>query len=291
MTNEIASQLEVFLSAHDLSEHTRRAVRADVRKFAAWFSTANNEPLDPKRITVRDVADFRNHLQLVRRQAVATVNRALVTIRRFLNHLVQAGVLASNPAIAVKELRRMPSSPKGLAPAEVRRIMREIELRQDHRTGAILGLMLYSGLRVSDVIGIQTDDLLMNQRSGHVICRRGKGNKQRTVPLSAEARRLLTAYMDVRPSVASPCLFIGERGPLTDDGVRTLCRKYSAICGVPFTPHTLRHTFAHRFLTVNNNDLVALAQILGHENLNTTALYTKRTQEDLQSGVDQLRFE
>ena len=289
--SDLPTLVDGFLSAHDYSRHTDRAIRADLGKFAAWFTSANNEPFDLSRVTVRDVADFREHLARMRRQSVATTNRALVSIRRFLGHLVQCGAIPENPAESVAELRRMPTVPKGLCMSEVRKIMREIELRQDRRAGGILGVMLFGGLRVSDVVGLKLGDVTITPRSGQVICRHGKGNKLRIVPLPVEARRLLSIYLECRPPVQQSAVFIGERGPLTDDGVRATCSRYSAITGVSFSPHTLRHTFAHRFLATSNNDIVALAQILGHESLNTTAIYTKRSQDELQQRVDELRYE
>ena len=137
-----------FLSANDFSRHTSRQSRLTLRKFIHWFSTANGERFDPARGDRRDVADFREHLARVRRQAVATTNRALVSIRRFL--AASGGVwcpLSANPAESVKELRRMPILPKGLSTSEVRKILREIELRQDHKAGACIGLMLHAGLQ------------------------------------------------------------------------------------------------------------------------------------------------
>ena len=128
------------------------------------------------------------------RSVVATVNRALVTVRRFLRHLVQSGAVSANPAEAVKELRRMPILPKGLSTSEVRKILREIELRQDHKAGACIGLMLHAGLRASEVVGLELDDVTVAPRSGQIVCRHGKGNKQRIVPLSVEARRVRQAY-------------------------------------------------------------------------------------------------
>jgi len=219
------------------------------------------------------------------------VNRALVSIRRFLAYLVQQNMLSANPATAVKELRRTPTAPKGLTTAQVRRIMREIEIRQDRRAGGLVGLMVHAGLRVSDVVGLELSDALINHRSGSVVCRHGKGNKQRTVPLSREARRLLAAYLEVRPAVTTDRVFVGERGALSDDGVRAVCSKYAAICGVTFTPHTLRHTFALRYLQQSENDLTGLAQILGHENLQTTSIYVQQSEAQLQSRVEDLRFE
>ena len=287
---EIGALLDEYLAGRDCSGHTAKAIRCDLAKFVRWFETANQERFDVRRVTVRDIADFREHCHRVRRQAVATVNRSLVSIRRFLGHLVQSGGISSNPAEAVKELKRMPSVPKGLSTPEVRKVMREVELRGDLRACAILNLMLFGGLRVGDVVGLDLDDVVIGERSGQLTYRRGKGHKQRIVPLPLEARRALAQYLESRPPSGSGVLFLGERGPLTEDGVRAICAKYSACSGVFFTPHVLRHTFAHRYLD-SGGDIASLAQILGHENLNTTAIYTRRTEEELARMSDNVRYE
>lgn len=279
-----------FLADHDFAADTRRAFMNDLRKFARWFSPANREPFTTSRVTTRDVSDFRDYLRREQHQAVATVNRALVTLRKFFGWLADKGHVAGNPAKAVKELRRQALAPKGLQRSEVRKLLREVELRHDIRADAIFHLLLFTGCRVGDLVALELHDLMLAERSGSVVFRLGKGGKQRTVPLPLPARRAMQNYFDTRPPVESSLVFIGERGPLTDRGMRALCDKYSAITGIDLHPHLLRHTFAHQFLADTQNDIVALAQILGHESLNTTARYTKRTDQQLGEAADRLNY-
>jgi integrase/recombinase XerC len=262
----------------------------DLRKFAGWFSKTNNEPFKVGRVTTRDISDFKDHLRRNQQQAVATINRCLVTLRRFFGWLAEEGYIPANPVKKVKELRRQQLAPKGLEQSQVRRLLREIELRQDVRAGAIFSLFLYSGCRCGELVSLELSDLMLSERSGSVVFRLGKGNKQRTVPLPLPARRAIQLYLESRPPIQSARLFVGERGPLTDRGIRALCDKYSAIAGIKLFPHLLRHTMAHKFLEDNGNDLVGLAQILGHESLNTTAKYTKRTEKQLSEASERLNY-
>jgi len=239
-------------------------------------------------VTTRDVSDFKNHLRRDQEQAVATVNRALVTLRRFFGWLADQGHVSANPVKPVKELKRQQLAPKGMERQDVRRLLREVELRQDVRANAIFHLFLYTGCRCGDLVGLELDALQLGERSGTF--RFGKGAKERWVPLPLPVRRALQVYLETRPPVASEQVFIGERGPLTESGIRSLCDKYSALIGVRFHPHLLRHTFSHQYLADNPGDLVGLAGLLGHSDLNTTRRYVERTQQQLSEAAERLSY-
>src|SRR5437879_1812485 len=125
---EEASLFARFLEGHDFSVHTRRAFTNDVRKFARWFTSANRQRFLLKRVTVRDLIDFREAMRRDQQRSVATVNRNLVTLRRFFDWLVAQGHVQANPGKAVKELQRQPLAPKGLERSDVRKLLREVEL-------------------------------------------------------------------------------------------------------------------------------------------------------------------
>lgn len=157
-----------FLREQDISPHTAQALIMDVRKFAKWFSTANAEPWDVARVTVRDIADFRGYLHREKKQANSTVNRCLASLRKYFKWLSNQGHVVVNPTTGVKELRRQQLAPQGLTRAEVRKLLREVELRNDIRAKAIFSLALYSGPRLSDITFLELSDLSISERSGTV---------------------------------------------------------------------------------------------------------------------------
>jgi len=291
MTTSDHALFEQFLGVNDFAPNTVRALRLDFAKFVRWFESANAEPWSDARVTPRDLTDFRRHLREDRRQAVSTVNRCLVTLRRYFDFLAQKKVIESNPAEAVKELRRVQGRPKAIERNKVRKLLREATVRNDHRGLAVLSIMLYGGLRVGEVAALELADIDLGDRGGSVRVRNGKGGKERSVPLPAEARKAIRRYLDVRPGVRSARLLIGKgMEPLGTDGIRYMVRKYGIFAGINLHPHQLRHTMATEYLAANANDLVGLAQTLVHESIETTSRYTKRDDSALSQASERLSF-
>ena len=285
-----------FLDMLDVSPHTIDALLLDIRKFAKWFTTANSEPWDIERVTPRDITDYREYLQKEKRQAVSTINRNLASIRKYFKWLVQQDYMSVNPAQTVKELRKQPLAPQGLTRSEVRKLLREVELRKDIRNKAIFSLILYTGARLSDITYLELSDITISERTGTVFYRHGKGSKQRVVPLPLQARKAISQYLQSRPPVDSQRVFIGERGELNRRGIQAIFEKYRALTGIDnLHCHILRHTFSHTFLSSAENggaagNLVQLASLLGHESLNTTAIYTMNSIEQLAEAAERVGY-
>ena len=285
----IEGTLERFFDSKDYTESSRRAIRTDLFRFGRWYIRANNEPLDWSRVVTRDITDFREHMVRVEERSVSTVNRCLVMVRQVFAWLVHDGEISSSPAKNVKELRRQPLSPKGLSRSEARKLLREAEARQDFRAIALFHVMLYCGVRVSELVGIRFSDLELGERTGWAKIL-GKGNKLRMVPIPLPARRALADYIERRPPIDTEYVFVGERGMLTDRGVRNICRRYSAITSIHIHPHSCRHAFAKNFLQNSQNDLVSLAAVLGHQSLETTRRYVQRQDSELAAVSELVTF-
>ncbi len=241
-----------------------------------------------KKLTPSDLGHFRQYLSRDRGLKPASVNRKLQALRRFCRWALATGKLQANVAAQLKLARAARGTrPKGLIAAEVQSLLRaagQSRRALARRNYALLQLLLQAGLRVSEAAALRIEDLEIRERHGKVRTH-GKGNKERYVPLNATARRALQAYLDEREetSLHDP-LFLSDTG--TRWSVRamqwliTQLARRAHLTRIPVSAHTLRHTFALGYLQQNPGKLVELATLLGHESLDTTALYA------LPSGIE-----
>jgi len=301
------TELEDFLAylhTLDRSPHTLEAYQSDVKAFFNWLQMQLGREVLPTEVTPFDIQKYRDHLQAEGRKP-GSINRRLAALRAFFHWAVESGVVASNPANHVKVVRQVQHPPKALSKEAVYRLQRTAAARRQlaqarangHvtpslvnaiRDEAILNLLLYTGIRVSELVALRLSDVQIGQRSRKVIVHSGKGRKYREVPLHLQARKALQAYLDVRPQTEDDHLFVGQRGPLHTRGVQMRVTALGEAAGVPVTPHVLRHTLATRLLREGGADLVTTAALLGHENVTTTAVYTQPGEQDLVAVVDKL---
>lgn len=281
-----ASDLGVFtmLANQDISLNTKKAISSDLNHFLQWYKKVNGEVFSFSRLTVRDVSDYKSYCKEHLNLSANTINRRLVTIRNVCKLAVKTGAMMKNPAEEVKQLSLQPLAPKGLLQPELRALLKEIELRGSLRDRLIVELMCGAGLRVSEVVNLKRDAVSISERKGQIVVLHSKGGKTRVVPINANLREILKAYI----AKYSPAdrLIVGQRGALTTIAINKIVDVYAKKAGIKCTPHRLRHTFAYNYLRHQQGDLVGLAQILGHSSLNTTAIYTQHRLEDLCMRVE-----
>ncbi len=274
-----------YLFEQGKSQSTINQYRRGIAHFARWLEQTYGEAFDPAAVVPRDVADWKSHQQTVERAAPATINQRLTALSRFFQWAVANDHARTNPTSLVKQLRIEQAAPKALDKKQTRRLLRQVEREENRRDIALVTLLLETGLRISEALALTPADLEINERSGSVTVRRGKGGQTRTVPLTAEARRALSDYLESVSVGETEPLWVGQRGSLTDPaGIYKLLKNLAFRAGLDpdlVTPHVLRHTFATRYLERNPGDLRGLAALLGHRSLDTVMIYTQPTADEL----------
>jgi integrase/recombinase XerC len=289
---QLLQKFQDYLTLQDRSPATVRGYITDLNVFSRWLRR------DLSTLGPNDVREYRSVL-LKSGAAAQTVNRKLAAIAAFGSWAVQAGVLASNPALSVKSVENVQLAPKWLDKKErsdfvqsLKDDLQKSKLRYPRlwvlrlRDAAVIMLLINTGLRVSEVANLRISDILMTERKANLTVRAGKGRKQRQVPINTEARRLLDEWLSVRPDSGSEMLFIGQRGePMQVRSVQIAVMRIAEQAGLKdVTPHILRHTFAKSLLD-NGVSLEKVATLLGHESLDTTRIYVTPGERDLEEAV------
>jgi site-specific recombinase XerD len=254
-----------FLDSPSLSEGTRRAYRFDVDEFCRWLE-AERTALDD--VDVRTLVAYVGHLGSGRRRggklAPATISRKLAAVRALLRHAL-GPARVPDARLAPRRPRRLPEAPRE------QEIARELAALEGDgplalRNRALVELVYSAGLRSAEAVGLDLGDVDFEQELVHV--RRGKGGKERVVPLGEEAAHWLARYLhDARPALArgaQDAFFVSARGKRLDT---------STLRRLAPHPHRLRHAFATHLLE-GGADLRTIQELLGHSSLSTTQVYS-----------------
>ena len=270
------------------SPHTCRCYRRDLEEFENFLRSSGTD-LSPRggveiekvdRIIIRKYLSF-----LHRKNKKSSIARKISTLRSFFKYLVREQMISSNPAKSVSSPKVEKTLPTTLTVDEAFRLMEspksisekpspEGSRKKSLRDQAILELLYSSGLRVSELVGLNSNQLDLDLGIVRVM---GKGRKERIVPVGLKAIEVLKAYLEERGMVEGeePIFINSLRGRLTARSVGRLVKKYSRHSGIfrKISPHSLRHTFATHLLDAGA-DIREIQEMLGHSSLSTTQRYT-----------------
>jgi integrase/recombinase XerD len=271
-----------------LARNTLEAYRSDLLQYGRFLGEREVCAVDAGAV---DVTDFLTRLATghgeQRPSSPATIHRKSACLRSFYRHLRREGLRDSDPTATLSAPRKNRKLPHVLTRGEVERLLSQPRGTDPHalRDRALLELMYACGLRASEAIGLELNDVDVEER---VLRARGKGSKERLVPIGQAAARAVGLYLErgraalVKGS-AETALFVNFRGgQLTRQGLYKIVRRHAVTAGLAdrMSPHTLRHTFATHLLA-GGCDLRSVQEMLGHADVSTTQLYTHLSSERL----------
>lgn len=317
----IITFLEYLLQERAFSEYTGRCYGVDLRQYLVWVTEEQNLTLDvsvesaawqryslgerdvaghvgPESITEHlinaDTEYLRSFLAYLAESnySPATMARKIATLRSFYKWLERQGAIDSNPMTLIRTPRQKKRLPKAIDVHEVEKLLSapNDQTLLGARDRAILETLYSTGIRVSELVGINFDDI---DETGQAIVIRGKGRKERIVPLGTHAMAAIAQYTKTMqansiPSEAVDPLFINKhKTRLSTRSVRRKVSKYLEQVGLDpsISPHTLRHSFATHLLD-NGADLRSVQELLGHQSLSTTQVYTHLTTKRMRESYD-----
>ena len=267
------------------SANTIASYMRDIRQFSEWLSKEKVQILD---VVQLNISDYLTYLQ-EQGKSGATASRSLASLKNFYAYVVTAGFLEESPVTAEIHVERGEKKlPKILTGKEVELLLAQPSCTdaKGFRDKAMLELMYATGIRVTELIELDVDDV--NLELGIVKCSSAK--KTRSIPLYPAALKALSAYLrDVRPGMISDAsetaLFVNvSGGRMSRQGFWKILKHYQAKAGIEkeITPHTLRHSFAVHLLE-NGADLGSLQELMGHSDISSTQMYTHMINQKLKN--------
>ena len=263
------------------SDNTVSAYMNDLNKYEEFLK---NDILES------DAEDLEKYLKYIGGMQSTTVAHKITAIKSYFNYNIKRGIVKSNPANKVSRPKLAKHLPEYLTEEEVSKLLDvEVKSPYDFRNKTILELLYSSGIRISELVNIKTP----NYDSEECLIRiMGKGSKERIIPLGDYAINIMNDYMNnYRPLINkkfTDYIFINNRGDkISRQFIFKVIKKEALKKGIKkdISPHTLRHTFATHLLK-NGADLRIIQELLGHENISTTQIYTHVTNNKLKSDYE-----
>lgn len=242
-----------------------------------------------KKIKLEDLYSYINYLSVNRSDKPTTRARKIATLKSFFNYLtLKKKILDKNPAVELETPKLPKRLPKYLTLDESVSLLHSIDGKFEKRDLCIITLFLNCGLRLSELVNINIKDIKDN-----VLTVIGKGNKERSVYLNSSCQKVISEYISIRPKnnlKDRDALFISERGTrISRRTIEVMVKKYIQAAGLDpkkYSPHKLRHTAATLMHKYGGVDIRALQQILGHESISTTEIYTHIDSEQVKNALE-----
>lgn len=288
MNQHLENYLIEFSLVNSDSKHSLNAYRRDIEQFLAY---QENESKEVDQAYIYEYISFLNQKETM--LAPSTINRKMSALRGYYDYLLQQKVVTNNPFNLIKQLKQSKTVPDFLTFDDVSRFLESIdESTPDGLRNRCLFELLYAcGLRLSECLSLKISDIDFNQQ---IVTVMGKGAKERWIPFYDEIGHNLRKYIEQvrniwQPDKNNDILFLNQRGQgLTSRGVQYLCQKIAnkASMRMKVHPHMFRHSFATHLLD-NGADLRLVQELLGHENLSTTQIYTHVSVDRLKKVYNQ----
>ena len=294
----LAQYQKVLWEHEDLTTASRRNYLSDLRHFAAWYEANHVRNTDvaafqiefnPQAITTPTLIRYRAYLQKDLHQKPNSVNRALISLKRYCSWAMHEQLISYNPSAPVKLVGEEEHAPRHLEDKEEQALVAAVTNGGTLRDRTLIVLLLHTGLRAREICQLRRDQVKLGRRSG-VLEVIGKRNKYRQVPLNTTARKVLEEYLSALNS-QTVFLFPSQKTKeaLSERALGYIIKKYADQAKlVDVSPHDLRHRFGYRM--AESVPLHRLAQIMGHDSLNTTTLYIRGTKQDLQHDVEKIAW-
>jgi integrase/recombinase XerC len=289
LENQIRRYLEE-LARTNAAAHSIRAYESDLNQFLAYLSPPDLQPPAPREV---DLLILREWLASLYRDSLdpASIRRKLAAVRSFFRYMLREGVIEINIARLVRTPKAPKKLPEVMTAEQANTLLDGVaagKLERPHpaRDRAIFEVLYGCGIRVSELAGLNLEDI---DRSQGWLRVRGKGRKERQVPLPGQAAEALERYLGERPVKRDEqAVFLNHRGGrLTTRGISGIVKLYSTyLAGDPsLHPHSFRHAYATHLLA-DGADLRAIQELLGHARLSTTQKYTQVSLTDLMAVYD-----
>lgn len=270
----------LYLRREERSENTISCYLRDARQFLLWYGGESTELTD---LTLIDYKRYLNQKE----KTVITANRKLASANAYCRYLYDARRLPEAYAVKLTKSRDKPEY-KGLEADELHRLHACILETGNSLHICIIELLLGTGMRVGELCGLTVQDLHLDTPTPCVRVL-GKGMINRTLPLNGAAVGAVRAYLAGRDMDPADRLLQGQRGALGRGAVEIILRGYGEKLGIAVTPHKLRHSLAYTLIQ-SGTAMTTIQQILGHESILTTNLYTHTRQQDMAAALGGLRW-